>query len=263
MSILSKVVAARLQIPASGKGKAFKAGLRADLGHYTRLRDVDKHAAPVLASDYIRHLTTLIAKRPWLKVVVYLRVSTRQQNKKRNLWAQKRWMLRELERLGVLVLRVYRETGSGWKDDRPVLKAAAEYAIANDSILVAETADRFLRSRDFKTTTPWVLPTCIEWEALKLDTGSVTLATVLHPDTDWKEARRHQSVRGRDEKGSKFGRPRKLQPGDLKMRHDKLMPRVRKFRETWGCSYREIAGLVDVPWPTIRDWLRPFKSRGV
>jgi len=247
--------------PASIREKPLKPGLRVSTRHCTPTRHEDEDALPACASAYVHDLRALLKERPNLEAVIYLRVSGRTQNAKGNLRAAERRLLRELEKLGVVVLRVFREVGSGWHDDLVVRSAAAEYAAEHNAVLVAESADRFLRSASYSKENQSVLPTLAEWEALRKATGGVTLATLLHPDTPWQTVRSYQAKRGILEKCAKCGRPRKRQPGELYRRRAELLDRVLYFRHSWRCSYREIATEVHVPWRTIADWVRPFEER--
>jgi hypothetical protein len=82
-----------------------------------------------LASSLIAHLADLIREVPLLGVVIYMRVSTYDQRRNQNLRNRRRWLRRELKRMGIPCLRVFEETNCGRTlNGRPQLDAAIEHA---------------------------------------------------------------------------------------------------------------------------------------
>ena len=64
----------------------------------------------------------------------------------------------ELKQPEFVVLKIISEVASGWKEDRDGLKLAAEYALAKDAVLVAESVTRFIRNKDYNSKTNWKVP---------------------------------------------------------------------------------------------------------
>jgi hypothetical protein len=228
-----------------------------------RLKYGDPQERPPAASRYIHHLEALVSQRPNLKVVLWVRESGRVQEWRKNLRDQEVWLRREVEALGGTVVDVFPAVVSGWDNDRSAFKLAAETVGQHGAILVAESTDRFLRSRSYSSSkNPSAQPNRTEWDAFLRDANGIEMATLLHPDTSWQAVRSHQTKRGIAAKSAKCGRPRKHPAGYFKDRRAELLERVLYFRHAWGCSYREIGAETRVPWRTVKDWLKPFE-RGV
>jgi DNA invertase Pin-like site-specific DNA recombinase len=188
-------------------------------------------------------------------------VSGRSQRQRHNLENQRDGLREEVERRGGIVIAKFREVVSGWDSDRPVLAAAIEKAKESGAILLAESADRFIRSKDFHTRkNPGALPSVAEFEELKRITAGVVLCTLLPPDTPWRQVRGHQSRRGQRAKARKGGRPPERKWGERRLARIDL---ARKMRDE-GLSYQQIAdslnarddGFTDQTPMTIFNWLR-------
>lgn len=197
--------------------------------------------------------------RPGLKAVQYGRVSSRTQHHRKNLDAQEAYCKFRLRKLGVPTNRVYREIGAGWSQDRERLQAAAAYAKEIGVVLVAESADRFLRSQDFNTKKrPDVLPSHAEWEKLKESTLGVRLVTILPPDMHWRAVRSHQSRRGQRGKGRLGGRPKNRadsRRGPKKLRRLLLLDDALEMRDQ-GLGLGTIAKELGIPKSTIQRWTK-------
>lgn len=218
-------------------------------------------AKPPRASLYVHHLEELVKEKPRLEVVLVCRVSGREQHRRKHLRDQRASLRRNVEALGARVVREFSAVASGWDDDWLVVESAAAWARRHGAVLMAESTCRYLRNREYSSTEcPWVLPTRDEWEKFLAITRGVKLATLLHPDAHWKDVRSYQSKRGMIEKESKRGRPRKRRPGELSERREALLPEVIKLRCKWLVSYRNIGAALNVPWRTVKDWLRPYES---
>jgi hypothetical protein len=178
---------------------------------------------PGKASDFIAHLPDAVTAG--VPVVLYVRVSSRTQGKKRNLFSQLRTSRRQLETLGLKVVAMFRDIASGWQwEDRPGLRNAIQLAKKGGAIVVAESTDRFIRSEAFHTkNNPGAQPTQDEFRRLQRIADGVPLATILHPDTPWAEVRGHQSRRGQHGKQRRGGRPRK------EIRRSKADPKLRRI----------------------------------
>jgi hypothetical protein len=233
--------------PAPARENARQGGYPGGLPRRILEKLGDPQAAPAKASGYLLYYPKIA--RPGLRVVVYLRVSSRDQYRKRKMRSQERWVLMMLRKAGADVRGIYREVGSGWSACLDQLTAAAEFAASQGAVLVAESACRFLRSILFKhDATDPIQPHTHEWEKLRTKTNGVTLATLLHPDMHWREVRGHQRKRGRGVRCT---------AGQKKRQREKLLPEVLKLR-WWDHSYREIQGQTSVPWRTVRDWIKKY-----
>jgi hypothetical protein len=154
---------------------------------------------------------------------------------------------------GVPIVAEFRGLASGWRVARGRLSDAADYDRTSGTVVVAESTDRFIRSERFHTKkNPSAQPTTAEFEALKRVTKGVTLATIHHPDADWKEVRSGQAKRGQSTKGRKGGGDRK--PGWRKRRKERLQPKARRLRRK-GKSYRKIGKRLGVSVRTAWEWV--------
>jgi hypothetical protein len=139
---------------------------------------------------------------------------------------------------------MFADVASGWKwDCRPGLRAAIRRAKKEGAIIVAESTDRFIRSKAFHTkNNPGAQPTQDEFLMLQRKADGVQLATILPPDTPWREVRGHQSRRGQNGKQRRGGRPRK------EVGHIRANPNLRRIINQHG-------GVV-----TVRDVMRASRA---
>lgn len=84
------------------------------------------------------------------RVVLYCRVSTRQQNHSGNLDAQEQYLKTEMAKRGAKVVQVVKYVGSGFEPLR--LPLAVKYAEQHRAKIVAISTDRFIRNEYFKST---------------------------------------------------------------------------------------------------------------
>ncbi|MBL7186678.1 MAG: recombinase family protein [Phycisphaerae bacterium] len=211
------------------------------------------------ASNFIRHVDVLRGEQPHLKAVLTARVSERFQDHKGNLDGQLSRLRKFAHENGITIVGEYKWVGSGsWKEpgDR---EAAADLAIPQGAVLLAESTDRFIRSVYFNTKeNPSVQPTDAEYQDLRNATKGVILATVLHPDTHWKEVRSYQTKRGQQTKGNKGGRlKKKPRPGYKKERRLEQLPHVLRLRSK-GASWGDISALTGVAKGTAADWVKRY-----
>lgn len=203
-----------------------------------------------LASHYLAHIPDL--NPCW--VILFIRVSGRGQ--KEHLAHVESLLRRELERRGFKVVGVFKEIATGSSDDRTTLELAILEAERLGAILVAESANRFIRHPEFHPqTNPDRLPSVFDFERLMVMAGNVKLATLHHPDTHWKAVLGFQSKRGQQGSGNYGGRPSRRGPGWAKARRLKLLP-VALARRKKGRSYRRIGRELEIHWSTIRDWIK-------
>lgn len=211
-------------------------------------------------SDYIHHFDDLDAT----EVILFCRVSGREQNRNGNLADQINENRRELEKLGVTVIERYKEIESGWDNDhwmdRGALAAAAAHAKRLGVVLVAESLSRFIRSVDYHPSkNSHAVPTRAEFEKLLRITEGVTLATIAHPDTPPTAERGVQSKRGMIQKNRMGGRPRKR---TRTIRPLETIQQAMELRAA-GWSLGEIAKALKVPRPTVQSWADRYLNRGV
>ena len=208
-----------------------------------------------IASNYIRDIKSLKSGQ---RAVLICRVSASDQERSKNLRDQVENLKREMERLGFIVIAVFREIGSGWQEDRDVLINAAEYARANNAVVVAESVTRLIRSGDYNGKTNWeALPTVAEYRRLQSDTRGVILATLLDPDATPARIRSFETRRGKRAKGNPGGRPRKRSPGYKKRIKQKYMPIVLNLYEQ-ELNVAAIARKTRLNYNTVYSWIRKF-----
>lgn len=223
-----------------------------------RLREKYPLAVPGKASNYIKYFEQLIREQPDLKVVLFGRVSACMQNHKGNLNDQLVSLRRAVEKYKVPIVCEFKEIGSGWWHERERLQAAARRAFDERAVILAESTDRFIRSIYYDTKkNPSAQPSSLEYEELLRVTTGVTLATMLHPDTPWKEVRSHQSKRGQQIKGNSGGRPKVNKPGYKKQRRLEKLSQVLQLRIN-GASWEDINALTGVAKTTAADWVRKY-----
>lgn len=158
---------------------------------------------PGKASDHIRPLREVV--RRGTKVVLWLRVSGRVQDRNRNLDVQEAVLRSAVERLGGVVTEVVRCVGSGSLDnDRWGHLAykrwlASQLVKENDAeVIVATSTSRFVRSAVYHTKKrPGQLPTERDYQALAGAFAGLTLATLLRPDSSPAKERRRSIIWGR------------------------------------------------------------------
>ena len=168
-------------------------------------------------------------------MVIYYRVSASDQERKKILNEQVKNLIREVEQSGFTTIRTFREVGAGWQEYRDVLMYAAEHALANDAVLVAESVTRFIRSKDFNSQINWkVPPTVAKYRRLQRDTQGVKLATVVAPDATPEEIRSYETKRVQKAKGKPGGRPKKQAGRGDPERKEMMLPKVKWMLWTGG-----------------------------
>ena len=214
-----------------------------------------------IASHYISDIRSLKSGQ---RVVIYCRVSASAQERKKNLSNQVKNLKRELEQLGFIIIRTFREVGAGWQEYRDGLLLAAEIARENNAVIVAESATRFIRSRDFNSKTNWkVKPTKAEYRRLQRETQGVKLATLVDPDAIPQKIRSYETKRGKKAKGNAGGRPRK-QAGRGDPERKKMMLQKVKWMLWLGGSLKEVAEILGVSHTTVMNWRNEMeKERGL
>ena len=149
-----------------------------------------------LASQYIHHADAII--HPGTPVVLSPRVSGRTQARNGSLNRNTAELEEYAARHGAEVVGICPDTASGMSLDRPGLLRAAALACRHNAIILAHNVGRLIRSAEFhRTRNAGAQPTQAEYEALVRAVGGATLATILHPDTDWREVRAAETRRGK------------------------------------------------------------------
>ncbi len=256
-----------------------------------------RRTRPGIASKYIQSLPDLALSDGDLKIVIYGRASTRQQQARKNLQNQVEVLQSEIAELvaslgeseagcippRVNVIEVFSEVGtsdiagvaepSGTQGHRSQLKLAIECARKHNAILVADTRDRFLRYRGYDGNLETDQPTDSEFKEFVSALDGVIAATFEDPDLPSAEVRSKQIKRGQKFK-SKGGRRRKSTSKEnekmpYKIRREALLEIVFALRDE-GWSYRKIARQINSiqrqDWPpisheAIRDWCRNRRGR--
>jgi DNA invertase Pin-like site-specific DNA recombinase len=220
----------------------------------TKLTDAIR--ALVKPSDFILFLDSL---EVGTLVVLYIRVSSRSQAV--NLRDSMENLRREVARRGLVVLGAYREIVPGWEEmhgdkwGRRAFEKAVYKAQAASAVVVAESVDRFRRafSPKWRENHRQASLTVMEMKRLMDEVDGVRLATLLHPDMPPKGVSSAQTKRGQAGKGNYGGRPKRKHPKkEERLTKKPLAIEMRKG----GYSYRRIARELNVPWSTVRDWVR-------
>ncbi|OHB56570.1 MAG: hypothetical protein A2Y12_04665 [Planctomycetes bacterium GWF2_42_9] len=208
------------------------------------------------ASDYIKHFQALAQTQTILSVILFARVSGRNQDYKGNLDAQMASLRQAVQPHEIIA--EFRAIESGWKDAQGRLQGAVEMASQTGAIIVTESTDRFIRNIDYHSkNNPSTQPNVAEYERLNQIAGGVTLATVQHPDTSWKKIRSYQSKRGQKAKNNSGGRPIKVQPGYKKKQRGKKLPEVIRLHRG-GKTVSQISTLTRTPPSTVKDWISKY-----
>lgn len=221
---------------------------------------IEKLFQPGDASKYI----TFDGIRDGDRVVLYCRVSTRQQNHTGNLDAQEQYLKAEMAKRGAKVVQVVKYVGSGFEPLR--LPLAVKYAEQHRAKIVAISTDRFIRNEFFKSTGSKsernARANIKGLETLKQSAQGIELVTLLYPNASLLECSGLQKKIGQQFKNRKGGRPKKYPPGYKKKRRNEYLPKVRCLRSE-GLGIREIARRLDLPEATVRYWVRKFLNREV
>lgn len=214
----------------------------------------------VRASNYLHHLDSYHRENPDMVAVVSCRVSGRTQGKRGNLMTQDALLRRKLKARGIPVIGFSYEVGSGWvlnEKREGLIEAVQKAKKFKNAVVVAISADRYLRHRHYKNTDPDILPSQEEYEQLMELVDGVPLLTYLDPDMPPAEVRGFQSKWGQQKKGNRGGRPRKKTPGYKKRQRRRKLDAVLSLHQQ-QVSKSEIARKTNVKPSTIRDWIRKY-----
>ena len=218
---------------------------------------------PAKASKYLHWLKQYHYDHPDMRVIIYIRDSSRSQDHKGNLDTHEMVSRRRLKRLKIQVVGCNREVSSGWilePDKRTGLMNAVKEAKRQKAVIVTTSVDRVLRSIDFNTqTNPFAMPTEAEYEKVKKLTCNIPILTLLHPNMPPRKVRGYQTKWGQKAKNNKGGRPSVNKPGYKKQRRKEKLPKVLRLYEK-NASLGRISALVGIPKSTVADWINLHKK---
>lgn len=190
------------------------------------------------------------------RVVLYCRVSTRQQNHTGNLDAQERYLRAEMAVRGATVVEAVHHVGAGVY--ALLVGRAAAIAKPQKAKIVAVTTDRLVRNENFVSTglncQRNARATIGELHILTEAANGVELVTLVPPNASLAKCLGVQKKVGQMLKRRKGGRPKKTKPGYKKQRRDSTKPEAVRLRLE-GKSIREIARILDVPASTVHRWV--------
>ena len=208
----------------------------------------DLTPTPCKASDFIHHFKDIYY--PGILIILYIRVSGREQQRRKNREAQEKQCLEFLGKHDVKIIAIYKETASGWAGDRNLYEIAKE-AKNKNAWIVSLSTDRLIRSEDYKSTKQHIQPTKWEFERFVKELDGAKVATILHPDTPWEIVRGIQSKRGMVAKNKKGGRPKNLHM--TKAEIDQMNnSKIYWLRFCRVFSVDEISKLTGIPRTTVR-----------
>lgn len=215
---------------------------------------------PARASKYLQWLKKDYRKHPDMVAILYLRVSARSQDHKKNLRNHEKVLRRKLKHLGIRVIGCYCEVGSGWITDhtRGVLRQAVRQARQlKNAVILTTSSDRFLRNRNFMVDNLDLRPTEVEFKKLVKLTCGVPFVTYLPPNMAPRKVRGYQSKWGQRAKGNKGGRTIIKRPGYKKSRRKKKLPDVDRLLRQ-GKNPTDIARKVKIARSTVSDWIKRY-----
>ena len=190
------------------------------------------------------------------KVIIFCHVSMGLQEDKMSLDDQGRFLRREVERRGGVVLGVVAEVTSGQNPIR--LRSAVALAKRKKAKILAESMDHFVgRSGCHSKTAPSLQARYTELNDLRRVARGVELMTFLDPEATPGEGRRSQVSQGQQLKGQVGGRPKTQKAGYKKERRQKLLPYVVELSGN-GKSQRQIARVTGVAQSTVQEWLSNY-----
>jgi len=228
-----------------------------------------------VASEFIYHLSELIARHGSLRVVLYVRVSSQRQAANGKLLRKVTCLRNKVLAMGCEIVGEFYEIShssvhfvddneeKGYTRNRWQFDLAIECAREHGAVLVAAERDRFVRGRHLDNATKrHEKPSVGDYVRLQWLTTGVTLATLTDPN---KSGRSPQTKDGLEATDKKLGRPAKLtlDPGFIKRRREALLPEVLNLHAK-GCSCRRVANRLNATptgWPplaykTVFNWVK-------
>ena len=189
------------------------------------------------------------------EVFLILRVSNRER--RANLKDQDANLRDVVSEVGAKIVGQVQKAISGF-DPSWLKQVAMEAKAAGATVLLAETADRFIRHRDFHSNDrPDLQATDEQLQELVECTGGMRLMTHLDPDATPFQVRSYQRKRGQKQKRRKGGRPKNRTAGFMVRRFEEKIGLVR-WLHARGWKIRDIAAkpMVGVAKSTVADWLK-------
>lgn len=195
-------------------------------------------------SQFISFLADVLPR----SIMIYARASTWDQ---KNLPEQENTLAEVVSAKGFRVISAFSEIGHGYDPKRIEFERAILAARKHGCPLVAESVNRFMRTR----VGGWRQPlTVFDMEDLMRRTEGVQLVTLVDPDATENEQRSHQTKRGIS------NRPKVSHP--KKQKRINLKPKAVAMRRK-GCSWGEIASRLNVSRSTVRGWINGANLRAI
>lgn len=221
-----------------------------------RVKKALSRPQPAQASNYILHLAEVLKITTNFPLLLCPRVSSQEQYDNGNLERQTsrmRWAARELGAKYII------DTTLPWVGSAVNLKnlnalefitiAARRYG----AIALFESTDRIIRASAFHPyNNPDALPTVVEFERMKEIFEWIPIATILHPNTEWKEIKAYKE---------KFREGiQEIAMLNREERRDRFLPTVLKLRQQ-GMSYGEIQkNIPNLSLSLIRFWCQKYAN---
>jgi len=223
------------------------------------------------ASTVIRHLDDLPQSKKKLLAIVYMRESSFEQRRKKNLRNRRAFLCLQLRQRNVELLAIHTEVACGKFLDgksRPALVEAIEAARrarvehpAAQVFVATDARNRFVRGPNYNGTPSTDPPSSPQLQQLDSMAREVVLVTLLHPDAPFGEVKSYETKipdKLGSRSGKRVGRPRRdgqPKPGGKKEKRLRDMPKALLLFAR-GYSKRKIAKRLKVSEATIRNWLK-------
>lgn len=231
----------------------------------------DPGERPAKASKYVWHVDDYVEEYGPSDVVLLVRVSSREQSKEGNLKWQKISAKEALTKIGMNVIKCYREVGSGSNplNERKVLKRAMKKAGWLGIPLVVPCLSRLVRHLLWKTIDTVWKPTVNQMKEIARMAkryGIPAIISMFDPDASSERERGFLSKLSRTTQGTlRIARPRKTYVGYKKEVKDTYLGLVLTMHES-GISCKRIANHITeksghpITKMTIFRWVSAYDS---
>lgn len=207
-----------------------------------------------IASEYIKPFA------PRSEYLTWCRVSDRMQRQRGNLDNQEHNLKCVADSVGATVIGGRSYVGSGFEPSHEFLTLVA-IAKRTGATILAESVDRFIRNLHYHSKIlPDLQPTDAELQKLADAADGVEMMVHLHPDSTPRATRSYQRMRGREAKGNRGGRPKKVTPVSSRpigygLRFNDSKIELAKLLQSCGLSIREVAMEMERSHSTVQGWL--------
>ena len=208
------------------------------------------------ASNYLHHAEVYFRQHPDMRVILYIRNSSRTARQRLNHIIHETVLRNWVEKRNVPILGepfVEFKSGRGLNHNRKELLKAVRLARKHKAVIITTCTNRYLRNKNKQADIP---PTQQEFDTLIKLTRGVPLLTLLHPDLPPSRVRSRLTKWGQRIKGNKGGRTPKQKAGYFKQRRMKLRPLALKYFHDEKIIISEIARMIDVPRSTVDRWIK-------